>query len=52
MVGWHRKFFVHFGVQAPKLAQMFVGTFRTDSEEVPKNQTFRGEERGNFVKVS
>ena len=44
--------FVHFGVQAPKLAQMFVGTFRTDSEGVTKKSDLQGEGRGNFVKVS
>jgi len=27
---------MHFGVQAPNLAQMFVWTFQTVSEGVPK----------------
>lgn len=51
LVQWLCDFFVHFVVQAPNLAQIFVGTIRTDSEGVPKNPTFTGEGSGNFAKL-
>ena len=43
---------MHFGVQAAKLAQTFLGSCRTDSEGVPRNRAFSGEGRGGFVKVT
>lgn len=45
---------MHFGVQAPNLAQMFVWTFRTVQKGCQKSDLHgegEGEGRGNFFKV-
>lgn len=35
-------FFAYLGVQAPNLAQTFVGTFQRDTEGLPKQMNLRG----------
>ena len=42
---------MHFCLQAPNLAQTFLGSPWTDFEGVPRNQAFSREGRSGFVKV-